>query len=205
MTKQLFIDVHGVLLDFRKGVEAKWPDEQFNPSSPVRYWEQMRVPENVFGVSLGYPAFWSNLPAIRSGIDLLAALRSLCRDLGVPVVALTRPLRFAEMGLSGVYQSLYDLNFTPAQIILASHKAHCAPGFLIDDEAQNIRDFRAAGGLAFLWPSATNDHSGYSEHSHELAKCDVLSALLCWATNTAFPQSLKHHPNLHLPDTTTHA
>lgn len=185
MKRVIYLDVHGVLLDFVQGVADHFRFEPvvelFSPANILtdNEWRTIDVPE-----------FWAGLPRLASGYELLNLLRTLSLDLKCRLVPLTRVMPMGLNGLPGTITALEDIGFDFSDIVIAYRKESCAPGFLIDDEPDNVSRWRMAGGTAFLWPTARNGWSGgtYAPTRQvrvlELLLADVNAAILAWSTST---------------------
>lgn len=100
--------------------------------------------------------WWANLPWTQDGKEIV----KICENAVGPenVIICTTPANWfgsAEGKLCWIANNLPDYN---RRFILTTHKAACANAhtLLIDDNEDNIRDFKEAGGATLLCPRYWN-------------------------------------------------
>lgn len=193
----VYLDLHGVFLDFLAGVETFHDAKlsQITAENPI--WQQLSYRnEAEFWQVLNHNTFWMELPRMAPGIALLRQLRGLACDLRFPIYALTRPMPGCLHSIPGTWLAAIACGFRHQEIVVAYDKLSCFPGFLLDDDPENVQAWRTAGGhwSAFLWPSAFNGRCLDKEGPEFIAATLdlVQQQIISWmppTTHTSFRQS----------------
>lgn len=158
VTPRCFLDLDGVLVDFVRGVQ------EFHkvtlPYESVRWGLEAQMGfgdrKNEFWAPLGYE-FWANLPWTQDGKEILDSVRVV---FGANIGILSSPcstLGCCDGKRDWVRRNLgADLHRT---CFLGADKSIFANphSLLIDDNDDNVRKWREAGGAAILWPRPWND------------------------------------------------
>lgn len=153
-----FLDVDGVLADFVRGAMIKhrrrpvagdWPPGEWNIAgvlgmTEVQFWAPLDE------------SFWETLPLTREALDVVHMVE---RWFGkTNVCLLTSPPRNPKAAAGK--QAWIQTNFPnySRRFFIGSAKYLCAgpAKFLIDDNADNVLEFNAAGGTAILFPRPWN-------------------------------------------------
>lgn len=156
----IYMDVDGVLVDFRTPALRAW-DCDVDPDSTPEYsmgkivgvgghefWKRIDA--------LG-PSFWRNLPMYPWAEDLLGH----CEAFADEVIFVTSPT-WSEHSSAGKVLWFHDQfgrsfrNFmiTPRKEFLATYPR----SVLVDDSLPNVEKFRGKGGQAVLFPQIWNGH-----------------------------------------------
>lgn len=144
---QIFVDMDGVLTDF-KGAAAKIRPDLLE-EHPRNYWPIIK--------RLG-PAFWAEMDWMPDGQELWAYIRSV----SVPWILTAKPR--GQAGASSVVgkrmwvRKHLGAAFTSRTIVCFRREKKLWAGrqnILIDDKAVTIQDWREVGGLAVFHTRAT--------------------------------------------------
>ncbi len=157
----IFLDLDGVLFDFRRGAElahgrtldyteprtwGEWDFEKLWDITAAKFWEPINMS----------PAFWSTLPKTAEADSLVGLAEGLVGQANVCI--LTAPAS-GPFCIPGKKQSL-KRHFPQYEkkVIFTGLKGFVAgPGkILVDDRDKNCEAFRAGGGQAVLVPRMWN-------------------------------------------------
>lgn len=151
----IFLDMDGVVADF-VGAACKVHGKEVEGVDCWNFFEKWGISEDEFWepVNAGGRDFWANLEPFPWFDELVSAVKAADKDFFV----LTKPSRQASC-LAGKLDWIHrhfgsrfrNYIFAPDKSPLA------APGrLLIDDSDDNVKGFREAGGVAYLFPQPWN-------------------------------------------------
>ncbi len=166
----IYLDMDGVIVDFVGGALRAFGVND-NRHDEVKTWDGIPGVINGSGVMLpGHTLtdkmFWDGITACGSDFwaklkryDLAGQIVDACEQTGVRVVLMSTPTR-DPMSAAGKVEWInrvlprYARHFS----LTACKSDHArSNAILIDDSDKNVREFRANGGRAFLWPQPWND------------------------------------------------
>lgn len=152
--ERVFIDTHGVLLDFATpalrvhGVEdwqknpPEGPLEDYLGITREHFWNEVDAE--------GEP-FWSNLPILPMGSLLIKAL---CK--AGPLVSVVSSVRDRHEARTGTRRAVWRHFGKKLVHVLDKQELASSQVLLIDDQDFQVNAFRIAGGRAILYPQPWN-------------------------------------------------
>lgn len=157
---RLVFDLDGVLADFtsaalaRLGADVPRPDVRWGTVGELA---AARGGEPPFWGGLDRP-FWAGLGPCEDGLELFRLLRGRHPDLDVSVCTAPPEGCFAAAAAGKIDWVKTRLGLPPSRVLFAVEKWRAAapPAILIDDKAENVIEFRRAGGRAVLVPRPWN-------------------------------------------------
>jgi 5'(3')-deoxyribonucleotidase len=154
---KVFLDVDGVLADFRQGVCNALDRPTAETTKKWLFWEDWHGVTFEMVNNICTHDFWANLPRTKDGFDIFNAV--LCKFGKKQIYFLTTPMPSVE-SYSGKLEwlSKYYPGFEKRTIITPASKSLFATPdrLLIDDNGDNTADFYAAGGKIILVPRMWN-------------------------------------------------
>lgn len=181
IVKTILLDMDGVLVDFMGGLHhalnLPWdPDNYRYKAGEYDCFESMveSNPDKLKSMGPIYRttderAFWANLEWDRFGKKYLAVAQSF----KVPIYICTKPMLRPEAWAGKIDWLGKHIKDAVSGTIITSGPKHmlAKPGaVLIDDKDENVNEFRAAGGQAYLIPQPWNS-------AHGIAGSDITSDL----------------------------
>ena len=145
----IFIDLHGVLVDFVAQCNTRFNVDVYENLNNHGDWHAPAkvIPDFVQRVSEQEAEFWETMPLLPEARKLLAGVDD--------AIILTAPWGNAA-SFAGT-KALIEKHFPHTPYIFATKKHVLAAGnTLIDDKEENIDMWRRAGGVGILYPSLTN-------------------------------------------------
>lgn len=178
-TKRIFVDAHGVLLDFVGGLMDR--TGVYIPPGQTDFASRLGVTEEKLWKALDQHAFWHGLPECPHAWDVLEILRGR----PVPLYVITRPMFHSLKAIEGTVHALIaGFGFELEQIVVASDKGACAGphAFLVDDEPRNCARWSEWGGECFVWPSYHTNFLEYgdSDGGWITALANLSAAITAW-------------------------
>ncbi len=154
---KVFLDMDGVLVDFRRGVCEAF--DRDDPSTNWKFWENWEGISSKNVDAICNQEFWRTLPWTEDGQRMLYGWVNIM-GMFDDITILTTPMPNPD-SWTGKYLWIRENmpeKFLKNTIMLQGSKAQLAgPGtLLIDDKDQNIEEFRAAGGQGILVPRPWN-------------------------------------------------
>lgn len=153
MINTVFLDVDGVLTNFRKGIHEAFVKPYHYPTLSLKwkFWDDW--PEVTFEMvnAVCTTEFWAKLEWMHDGNDILKAVLSKFNE--YQIYLLTAPMPNVE---SATGRWLWIKNHMPTfykrTIITQASKSLLArpDTLLFDDKDKNVNEFRKAGGRAIL-------------------------------------------------------
>lgn len=149
MLKTIYLDMDGVLCDFKSAVVDK---NLYNPKENTINWEMLK--------GMG-SEFWTNLQWLREGQRLYAWLFEFCMNNKIDLCILSS-VGFTEGALGKKAWLSAHTKINPMCIyIVRDNKAKlnyaAEDALLIDDFGKNVKAFMAAGGNAIQFKNNAKD------------------------------------------------
>jgi len=177
--KTVFLDMDGVLTNFRKGVYKAFniPYDFTKENPNYEFWESWgkgATWKHVHEVCNSIE-FWANLEWMPDGLEIYSIIRDKFET--EQIYLLTNPLAGGDLTSAGkmkwIKKHLPD--FYRHTIITASSKGLLAkPGtLLIDDHDKNVNEFKEAGGSAILVPQPWNKADAFADLSLEIVNLSL--------------------------------
>lgn len=188
-TKEIFLDLDGVLADFVKeaclahGRENPYlaPDYQCNP-----FYEKENCIREIFGMSykefwepLNGVAFWENLDVLPKGVDLLKRLEDSFGKKNI--FFLSTPSSHISSYIGKFKWIDKHFPYYLSKTFLTENKSRFAHqnAMLIDDKIQNCKNFNASGGLGIVYLTPWNKNmfrydGAYGPHGSKLETINEL-------------------------------
>ena len=153
--KTIFLDMDGVIVDFHRAVEERFGKVSNPLVWDFNYRKDFNMDFEQFWSSCDNE-FWENLEFTKEAKAILLALWE--RDLTKNVCLLSKPVPHAYQGKVDWIRRNMPQFYAKKQFLLGPDKDWCAhpQALLIDDNYDHCKDFRAAGGHAFLFPRPWN-------------------------------------------------
>jgi len=173
MIKTVFLDVDGVLANFRKGIHEAFVKPYHYPtlSKKWTFWDDW--PDVMFEMvnAVCTIPFWQNLEWMHDGGDILEIIRDKFN--ADQIYLLTTPMPNVESATgrwSWIREQLPE--FYKRTIITQAPKHLLArpDTLLIDDKDENVDGFREAGGKALLIPRPWNRAHFQADRTVEVVK-----------------------------------
>lgn len=173
MINTVFLDVDGVLANFRKGIHEAFVKPYYYPtlSSKWKFWDDW--PEIIFEMvnAICTTSFWQDLEWMHDGGDILEIIRN--RFDASQIYLLTTPMPNVESA-TGKWSWIkeYLPEFYKRTIITQVPKYLLArpDTLLVDDKNENVDGFREAGGKALLVPRPWNRAHLQADRAVEVVK-----------------------------------
>ena len=153
--ERVFCDVHGVLLDFA------WPACRLFGVSEMDYlaWPPQGRLEEYLGVT--QEAFWSEvedegeefwrtLPVIPAGKEILDLVKCHFK------VTIATSVHDRPESRSGTRRAIRQHFAWPSIHAMDKSSLATSTALLIDDQEEQVQNFREQGGRAILWPASWN-------------------------------------------------
>lgn len=166
---KVFLDLDGVLVDFRRGV-----CEAFNRDDPSTTWTFW---ENWEGVTFEMmdakcnDYFWKYLNWTHDGPEIERAVRNRFNDKDIYI--LTTPMPNPRSGTGKLDWIKHHMPWAYNQTTLSFAPKSLLAGpdtLLIDDKDENISEFVAAGGRGILVPRLWNELHGWADETLQVVK-----------------------------------
>ncbi len=177
MIKTIFLDLDGVLANFRKGVHDAFdePYDYSTLSGKWNFWEDWPgVTFNMVNNTCD-TLFWQHLPWMHDGPDILHAIRN---TLGLEkVYFLTTPMPNigSPTGKWAWVRDNLPVYLKHTIITQAPKSLLAGPNtLLIDDKDENVEEFAAAGGHAILVNRPWNKGRERANHTVSDLELDLL-------------------------------
>lgn len=159
MKFKLFIDMDGVFVDFIGGALKFFKSTRTVSDWPKGHWGSSSIFLEMFGLPLNdfwnglREDFWRGLDYTKDGIKFLELVEPF-----KPCI-LTSPAWHSATGKQDWIQEKLPHYFKEKRYLIGPAKHYCAAPMhvLIDDSDKNVREFRAAGGTAILYPRPWNE------------------------------------------------
>lgn len=159
MINTVFLDVDGVLANFRKGIHEAFVKPYNYPTlSPKwKFWDDW--PDVTFEMVNGVcdTLFWRNLEWIHDGYDILTAIEYEFAPAQIYLLTTPMPNIQSPTGKWLWVKHNMPMYYKRTIIIQAPKHLLARPNtLLIDDKDENVDGFREAGGKALLVPRPWN-------------------------------------------------
>lgn len=165
---KVFLDLDGVLVDFRRGVCEVFKQEPSNDWTFWKHWEEV----NTEDVNDRCDAcFWSSLHWTPDGIDIEQVIKEKFDP--DDIYLLTTPMRNPGSGIGKLWWIEDHMPWAYDHTILSYAPKSLLAGpdtLLVDDKDENIAEFVAAGGRGILVPRPWNELRGWASESAQVVK-----------------------------------
>lgn len=191
MSRKIYLDLDGVACDMipaavrRLGLPPtfRWPAGVWDVT------EATGVPRDEFYARIADHAFWADeIQPTRAARDIFNAAAALVGLANIRILTCPTSSPFSASGkLAWVTRHFPELR--QHQVMLACNKAEVAgPGrVLLDDQPENVRDWRLAGGDAILVPAVWNPRG---KEDPLAAVTDLRRLFTCGAPARACPAAV---------------
>jgi len=173
MIKTIFLDVDGVLVNFRKGIHDIFNKSYNYPtlSNKWLFWDDwpditFEMVNNVCTIN-----FWANLEWTHDGHDILRAVLDKFSISQIYLLTTSMPnIESASGKMMWIKNKLPE--FYKRTIITQVSKSLLAhpDTLLIDDKDENIEGFCIAGGHGILVPRPWNELHGWADETLQVVK-----------------------------------
>lgn len=173
MINTVFLDVDGILANFRKGIHDAFVKPYYYPtlSSKWKFWDDW--PEVTFEMvnAVCDTSFWKHLEWTEDGMDILQLI--IGKFQSKQIYLLTTPMPNVESPTGKwmwVHQHLPE--FYKRTIITQAPKHLLArpDTLLVDDKDENVKGFVKAGGQGLLVPRAWNRAHLQADHAVKVVR-----------------------------------
>jgi len=176
MIKTVFLDIDGVLANFRKGIHDAFnkPYDYLTLSKKWKFWDDW--PDVTFEMvnAACNIKFWAGLEWIHDGKDILMAIRKIFNS--EDIYLLTTPMPNIESSLGKeIWIDAWLPEYVKRTIITRTSKHLLArpDTLLIDDKNENVDGFRKVGGKAVLINRPWNAGHKRANHTVEDLKNEL--------------------------------
>ena len=173
MINTIFLDVDGVLADFRKGIHGAFdkPYDYSTLSPKWKFWDDW--PDVTFEMvnNVCTTSFWQNLEWMHNGRDILRAV--LEKFHAEQIYLLTTPMPNLESASGKMMWINDNLPVYLKHTIITQAPKHLlarSDTLLIDDKNENVDGFREAGGKALLVPRPWNRAHSCADRTVEIVR-----------------------------------
>ena len=165
---KVFLDMDGVLVDFRRGICEAF--DRDDPSDSWLFWENWEGIsfEDVNAKCIG--SFWLNLEWTHEGLNIFKAVFE--KFIG-DFYLLTTPMpNLGSASGKAVWVDKHIPIYNKRLITTQASKSLLAgpDTLLIDDKDENIEEFVAAGGRGILVPRPWNELHGWANETLQVVK-----------------------------------
>lgn len=154
---KVYLDMDGVLADFRRGVCEAFGFPYDNPSRKWIFWDDWPDVTSEMVDAVCTQEFWQSLNWTHDGVDIFIAVFEKFRV--EQIYLLTAPMsNYQSAGGKILWLRKHGLQLEKHLIITQASKSLFAGSntLLIDDKDENVEEFRTAGGQAILVPRPWN-------------------------------------------------
>lgn len=166
---KVFLDLDGVLVDFRRGVCEAF--ERDDPSTNWKFWENWEGITTALVDAVCDIDFWIHLKWTLEGSEIEEAVRSKFCFKDIYLLTTPMPNPYSSTGkLCWIKEHMpwaYDrtiLSYAPKSLLAGLDT------LLIDDKDENIAEFVAAGGKGILVPKPWNELHGWAGETLQVVK-----------------------------------
>lgn len=166
---KVFLDMDGVLVDFRRGVCEAF--DRDDPSTNWIFWENWKGVTTKDVDAICDIFFWDLLDWTSEGICIEQAVRQKFSPENIYLLTTPMPnsgsgtgkLRWIKRCMPWAYNRTI-LSYAPKSLFAGPDT------LLIDDKDENIEEFRAAGGQSILVPRLWNELHGWANETLQVVK-----------------------------------
>lgn len=168
---KVYLDLDGVLVDFRRGVCEAFGFPYDNPSEKWCFWEDWPNVTSKMVNAICTQEFWRTLNFMHDGQVILYGWVGLMKKFE-DITLLTTPMPNPD-SWTGKYMWIKEnmpAKFMENVIMLQGSKAQLAgpDTLLIDDKDENIAEFVAAEGQGILVPRKWNELCGWAHKAAQV-------------------------------------
>jgi len=173
MINTVFLDIDGVLANFRKGIHNIFdkPYDYSTLSPKWKFWDDW--PDVTFEMvnAACTTSFWAGLEWMHDGHDILRAVLNKFNEYQIYLLTTPMPNLESTSGKMMWVNDRLPVYLKHTIITQASKSLLARPdALLIDDKDKNIEEFCKAGGQGILIPRAWNELHGWANESSQIAK-----------------------------------